>query len=1050
MNAGLAEKPTSSSVNFALLLGCFFLSGFAGLIFETAWTQQFSLVFGTSELAIATVLGAYMAGLALGASVAARIADRIRRPVRLYALLELAIGLTALAVPGAIRVAGKLQVSFFGGRDLPHEAASLSLLLFDLTSSFVILLLPTCLMGATLPLLARHVVRQDGELAPRVGLLYTVNTIGAAVGTLTAAFFFLPWFGLTLTVWVGVFINLIIFLGVFLLPRSGRARPPVKPASIVRRQSFPWILPLMLLSGVISFTYEIFWTRLLTHILGGSVFAFGTMLGTFLAGIAIGAAIAGKLAVTRVRAILGFAAAQLGIAISSLAGFAFSSHLPLLAAGWANDGNILLMGTALSGLTLLPGAICFGMTFPCAVKILAGGAADAGRACGRVFAWNTVGAIGGSLLAGFYLIPFLGFAGTVKWAVNASLGLVLITAICTALVWVKATAKEQATLPLRFSSAAFLLLALLGWTVLYFQPPTTPWRILRTSALGGKSSDGPVVFLGVGRSATVLLTEYGCDWRLTTNGLPESVIQSPGTRPSRFAIGRWLSLLPLAARPDTRSMLVIGLGGGGTIEGIPETITQIQVVEIEPEVVKANRLVSARRRENPLEDPRVSLHINDARNALRLSDKRFDAIVSQPSHPWTGAAANLFTAEFFDLVRSRLSNDGIFVQWIGLQFVDADLLRSLVATLGECFPYVELYAPANRSAVLFLASGQPLGDLAAMNRSLSIGKQAWAEIGVYRVEDILGSRELDSEGSRRFAAGAALIRDGRNLLQIRSPKAMRHAISAAEVDALFATSDPLLQPTPTLDRVYLARRLLERKQVGRVKRVATATQDPLARETIQGLVAIAEKRRAQGIQILTKVLRREPGNAEALAGILHLFRSKMRGQPNFAMAPLLSETARTLIKAWGLEKQQNWEQLRTLEASLLIEDPSHPFFNDCLHLRVRWRLEVGGPEMIQQGLVMSEALVQQRALAPDFLLRAQAAAKAENYPILLGSLFEILHFLSRYPPDQPQIWKETLALETRRIIESLPGEHPLIDHFRLKMLVQLAEAGVGVSNIEGP
>lgn len=175
-------------LRFAGVLGCFTLSGLAGLIYQTAWTRQFALVFGTSELALVTVLAAYMAGLALGAAMAGRWAYRVRRPVLTYALLELGIGVGALAVPAAIGLASRLHVALLGGTELPPEAESPETAIFYVVSSFIIFLVPTAFMGATLPLLARWAVRRESKIGSRVGALYTANTAGAAAGTLLAAF----------------------------------------------------------------------------------------------------------------------------------------------------------------------------------------------------------------------------------------------------------------------------------------------------------------------------------------------------------------------------------------------------------------------------------------------------------------------------------------------------------------------------------------------------------------------------------------------------------------------------------------------------------------------------------------------------------------------------------------------------------------------------------------------------------------------------------------------------------------------------------------------
>ena len=274
---------------------CFLLSGFAALIYQTAWTREFAFVFGTSELAVATVLAAYMGGLALGAWIASRFVRRVRRPVRVYGLLEAGIALAAIAVPFAIRGATALYVALLGSQpDLPPSDGAGHALYF-LASSFAILLVPTALMGATLPLLARHAVHTRSQIGSRIGALYATNTAGAVAGTLCAAFWLLPAYGLRATVAVAVAANVLVFAIAALVARSARPPSPIR-TSRAGRAPFHWILPAILLSGAVSFAYEVFWFRLLGHVLGGSVHAFSTMLASFLIGIALGSAAAARAA----------------------------------------------------------------------------------------------------------------------------------------------------------------------------------------------------------------------------------------------------------------------------------------------------------------------------------------------------------------------------------------------------------------------------------------------------------------------------------------------------------------------------------------------------------------------------------------------------------------------------------------------------------------------------------------------------------------------------------------------------------------------------------
>ncbi len=427
---GEGSAPSRASGGlFALTLACFFLSGFAALLYQTVWTRQFSFVFGTADLAVATVLAAYMGGLALGAALATRLAARVARPLFAYGVLELVIALAALLVPIAIRGSTALAVVLFGTGDAPPSATGTALAAFYLAAAFAILLVPTVCMGATLPLLARVTVTSEEDLGPAVGALYACNTAGAVVGAVVAAFVLLPALGLGWTVRVGVAANVAVFVLAAVAARRTPILVSVAPPSPLSRAS-ALVLVVMLCSGITSFTYEVVWTRLLGHVLGGSTYAFATMLATFLAGIALGAAAAARLATTPRRALRGLAVAELAIAAGSLAAFRVLDALPALAlrVGAGRDpaaiGNV-----ALAALVMLPSTLAIGATFPLAVRALARGRDDATPVSARVYAWNTVGAIGGALGAGFVLMPLLGYAGIVTAAVGVNLVLAGATAL---------------------------------------------------------------------------------------------------------------------------------------------------------------------------------------------------------------------------------------------------------------------------------------------------------------------------------------------------------------------------------------------------------------------------------------------------------------------------------------------------------------------------------------------------------------------------------------------------------------------------------------------
>ncbi len=1015
----LGARARNTRLPFLLVSLCFFLSGIAGLSYQTAWTRQFGLVFGTSELALATVLAAYMAGLALGAACAGHWMDRVRRPVLVYAVLELGIGLTALAVPQAISAARFLNVAILGGFELPVAGSFGSGLIYGV-SSFVILLVPTALMGATLPLLARYAVQRDSEIGSRVGLLYTVNTVGAAAGTLLTAFVLLPRIGLGQTILVAVAINVIVFVfGLAALLARG-FRPlktdahglPIRTVaastsetsrpSRVKAATFDWILPLILLSGVVSFSWEILWTRLLSNLFGSSVYAFATMLATFLIGLALGSAVAARLASSPARAWSGFIIAQIAIAGLSLAAFAFVERLPTMAQEFADSGEgFLVSGVMLSALTLLPGALAMGATFPFAVRILARNAEDAARASGRVFAWNTFGAIIGALTAGYVVLPVLRFAGTATAAGAVSLVLALIASFVVR--------------PRRRLSA---LLALAGLLLLVVVQPAMPEAVLRYSPLSSRQLVGEIVYYGVGRSATVILLERPTAWQLLTNGLPESAIESRWGRPDRYVVTRWLSLLPLTARPEARSLLVAGLGAGVTVEDIPASVEEIHVVEIEPEVLRANQRMADRRHKDPLADPRLKVHLNDARGALQLTSRRFGAIVSQPSHPWTAGASHLFTREFFVQVREHLTPSGVFSQWMGLPFVDEALLRSLVATMVDVFPHVELYQPA-QGTVLLLASVAPLDVSTTVARSLEPAHQEWSQIGVLCRQDIAAARILDAEGARRFAKGAPVSTDSHNLFQTRSPKILRRPLGAAGADRVLGPFDPLLATTGEADLLYFVRRLIRKGEVKRAERLAKVLSEPVMRQTAVGLTDFAAGRARAAQLALQRAFRLDPQNEEVLAGLLNLHQPGLKRGQSFSFTAQLegNPAAAAVIEGWRLSGE-SWQGVQGLEAQLAKIDVRHPLFVAASRLRVRWRTDSGDVKLAEGALDLLNFLLAPLYHPLDLLLKARAGAAVGKSPVALAAIRDALPRIRRQPERLQEARQVLLSLGSLKVEDS--------------------------------
>jgi spermidine synthase len=982
----------SRETRFVLVLLCFFLSGFAALLYQTAWTREFAFVFGTSDLAVAAVLAAYMGGLALGAAIAARFANTLKRPVLVYGLLELGIALCALAVPYGMRGIGALTVAVLGGGETAGDPGAFAAL-FRLITAFALLLPPTALMGATLPLLTRHAVRSDEEVGPRIGALYATNTAGAIAGTLCAAFLLLPTIGLRQTVYLGALVNGLVFVAAALVARGAAAPIALTPErTLARSRVGAWVLPLMTLSGAVSFSYEVLWTRLLSQILGGSVYAFSTMLASFLLGITLGSAIAGRLARTREGAAIGFAWVQIGTAVLALGAFAAANQLPGIAHTLGAGGLASLGANAtLAGLVLLPFATCIGATFPFAVRIVTPAAEASSESTARVYAWNTVGSILGAIGAGFFLLPWLGFLGMITLGCAVNLGIAAVTALASA-------AKPKGP----------LLAAALGAVALAIQPIGEPWNLLRSTPMSGNLAFGQVEYFSVGRSSTVLLLDQGRSWRLLTNGLPESVIQKHGANPAQHVEARWLGFLPTLVRPQAQRALLIGLGGGIALEGMPDTLDSVDVIELEPEVVAANEAIGPERQIDPLVAPRANVLVNDARGALMLSETKYDAVVSQPSHPWTAGASHLYTREFFELVREHMSDDGVLVQWIGVSFVDEALLKTLVASLLEVFPHVQVYQPV-RMALLFAASNEPIDFVTSSEEALRIAGKDLGRYGIHYPEDAVMAMILDAEGSRKFAAGAAINTDDDNLLATRSSRLGSQQLTPVGLAKLIRSLDPLPSLAPRLEVGRLARRMGGRSDPQRIARVAEA-YGPVDREIMLGWSSAARGRPRAAERHFRKVLETQPDSLEAHAGLLM---SGARVLPTAPAPVQLVDRARKLAP-------DGPTRLAQLDAELAAFGADSPLFVPASRLRIGWRLRDGSKEAGREALSIADRLIERGAPVSDFLLRARGARMAGDVDAAWSALTHIVEVLR----PNPQV--RAVARQALEIAKTLPGgpKHP--------------------------
>ena len=976
---------------YVSVAACFLLSGFAALLYQTAWMRQLSTVFGTSELAVATVLAAYMGGLALGAAVAGRCIDRIKRPVLTYGLLEGTIAASALLVPYLFEWTGAIYAALFGGQPAPPDASGFGQSLFYLGATFIILAIPTACMGATLPMLNRYAVQSDAQIGQRVGTLYAINTLGAIGGTLLAALWLLPALGLNGTIAVGVLINLLVFVLAALLSRSlassplHSATPSAVPELVIRAGI---ILPVMFISGMASFTYEVLWTRLLAQVLGGSLIAFATMLASFLGGIALGSAAAAWLANDRLRSQMAFVACELLIALTSLGTyFLLQASVPDVA---GLGGNV-----ALAIGTLLPATLFIGATFPLAVRILSRSAQDAAPASAKVYAWNTLGAIAGSIIAGFILIPLLRYEGAIKLAVvtNCLLALIVAASLPTRKLWF--------ALP-----CSALLIALLA-----FQP-AMPERLLRVSPLNDLRT-GTLRYYDVGRSATVLMLERDGYFYLRTNGLPEASIDMQGAPPSKHT-QRLLATLPIIARPALENMLIVGLGGGVVAEAIPPSVREVDIIELEPKVVAANQSVATERNDNPLADDRINIIVNDARNALRLTSKRYDALVSQPSHPWTAGSSHLYTREFMQLARSRLTETGVFLQWMNLRFASEDLLKSLCATLLETFPHVRAYH-FEPMVVFFLASNTPIDPETELIRSgapLKGNEQAFRRKGVGSVNDLVAALAWDSSGLGELSQGAEVTTDNDNQMAMRSFRGFEsRALRYERVKALIAEFGPIYDPASDIHRrhrgainfVYVADRLAAMHAPELADRLRNLLEESKHHQSpaIAAQFSLRDGKFRQADRASLEALRRAPEDAVASYFVFRersdsVLEDTLPGRIRPYLQNLPAD-ALTVLKTLNASRRGDSEEARRQDQVLAQAEPDRPWFLHAAQLRVDWRLQAvragESPQLAAQAMaIIDDAIALQQDV--DFYgMRMVASFLAQDHNATVETARRMIRFI---------------------------------------------------------
>jgi len=749
--------PFSPAAVFQIL---FLLSGIAGLIHESLWARYLGLLLGHAAYGQVLTLVVYMGGIGLGSHLAARLLARLRDPLRTYVHVELGIAVFGFVFHPVFLLLrdGLLDSGLLAGRSMAFSTVA------AVATGALATLPPAILLGMTFPLAAGGLMRlaRDGG-RDSIARLYFGNSLGASLGAIGASYLLIPSLGTRGSLWFAGTMNLLAALGAWLVVR-GLARPDAAPATTTDSDTeiaaaLPHdrltriVLGVAFATGLSSFLYEIGWIRYLALLLGSSTHAFDLMIGAFVFGLALGArTIHRHPPRNALRALLVAQAAMSACAVVPIL-----LYRPLF--GASDALNRILMRTVeawpfhaftqflFAAAVMIPAAFFAGMTLPLATRLLCERHRDESFT-GRVYAWNTFGAILGAAAGSLLLMPLVGLTRLV--AIGGAIDLALALAL---LPWIL----EGRLLPRLGALVAAGLVA-----ACWFLEPDD--HILVAGAYRGRRviAETAKVHRMDGRTATVSIQEIGTLVSVRTNGKPDASLDRAQPRDARLSDELTQNLAAWIARVYAHGPwegALIGLGSGMTAHrmlGDPRA-THLDGIEIEKAMWEQSRFFLPFNRRT-FDDPRYAMHFLDARIFFATRREPYDLIVSEPSNPWVAGVSSLFTREFYREVRAHLSKGGVFVQWIHTYEFEDALLLSILAALSEEFPHLRLHFVPSTQDMVIVAGLSPLRaddanlrnpeDSLELSRfrmkaeDVSTGTLLWTEATIGR---LVAGREPNSE-----------------------------------------------------------------------------------------------------------------------------------------------------------------------------------------------------------------------------------------------------------------------------------------------------------------
>ena len=742
-----------------VLLALFVGSGCAALIYEIVWFQMLQFAIGATGVSLGALLGTFMAGMFLGSLALPRYVSKDRHPLVVYAGLELGIGILGVLLLFLIPWVS----AAYGGLAPPGPAS----IVVRTVVCAILLLPPTLLMGATLPAIARY-VESTPEGVSWMGFFYGGNIAGAVLGCVLAGFYLLRVHDIATAVMVAAAANVVVAAVALVLARVAPRAPSATPDD--RREPIfdtgrLGVYVVIGLSGLTALGSEVVWTRLLSLMLGATTYTFSIILAVYLTGLGLGSGIGAYLAKVLRTPRNALGACQ----IAAVGGIAWTAYWvteafpnwPVNPALTDNPWLVMQLDVVRAVLAMLPGPILWGASFPLAVAAVARSGRDPGRLMGGVYAANTIGAVVGALAFGLVSIPMLG----TQWSQRLLIGFAALSAgVAFAPGLLSSGAVRHAVRARRIALSA-LAVGGVAWSAWRIDP--VPSLLISYGRFAATYFPPRTLYKGEGMNSSIAVTEL--DEGIRNLHVGGKVVAS--TEPQDMGLQRMLGHMTALLHEQPRTVLVVGFGAGVTAGSFVThpSVERIVICEIEPLITRESSAYFSEVNHDVLNDPRVEVIHDDARHFLFTTDETFDVITADPIHPWMKGAAALYTTEYFELAKERLSPGGVVTQWVPLYETTTDVVKSELATFFEVFPQGLVWGNLNNGrgydVVLSAREGDSHIDVDALSERLARPDHAGVvaslgQVGLDSAVRLLGNYAGYGPQLAPWLEGSELNRDG--------------------------------------------------------------------------------------------------------------------------------------------------------------------------------------------------------------------------------------------------------------------------------------------------